>query len=128
MVQIKRVYEAPKADDGIRVLVDRLWPRGLSKAKAQIDVWLKELAPSTELRKWFGHDPEKWTEFVQKVSTPMALRCHFSDLFSWINPCALKSDLTMRGRSPLATSSPAASLSSNSRGVSQKYSTKSALL
>lgn len=60
---IKRVYEEPDKDDGIRILIDRLWPRGLSKEKAQVDLWLKEIAPSTELRKWFAHDPAKWTEF-----------------------------------------------------------------
>ena len=62
-VAIKRVYEAPSADDGERVLVDRLWPRGLAKDKAEVALWLKEIAPSTELRKWFGHDPDKWPEF-----------------------------------------------------------------
>jgi uncharacterized protein YeaO (DUF488 family) len=63
---LKRAYEAPADSDGTRVLVDRLWPRGVSKAKARIDVWLKEVAPSTQLRKWFGHDPEKWPEFQQR--------------------------------------------------------------
>lgn len=62
-VDIKRAYEAPAASDGRRVLVDRLWPRGLSKASASIDLWLKEVAPSTELRKWFAHDAAKWPEF-----------------------------------------------------------------
>ena len=57
------MYEAPHKDDGIRILVDRLWPRGLSKEKAEVDLWLKEIAPSTELRKWFGHDPKKWRSF-----------------------------------------------------------------
>ncbi|MEO6911685.1 MAG: DUF488 domain-containing protein [Edaphobacter sp.] len=61
--KIKRVYEQPEAEDGTRILVDRLWPRGLTKEKARVDLWLKEIAPSTELRKWFAHDPEKWTEF-----------------------------------------------------------------
>jgi uncharacterized protein YeaO (DUF488 family) len=60
---IKRVYEPPADSDGQRVLVDRLWPRGLSKDKAQLDLWLKEAAPSAELRKWFDHDPAKWGEF-----------------------------------------------------------------
>ncbi len=63
MVKLKRVYEKPDKDDGVRILVDRLWPRGLTKAKARLDLWLKEIAPSTELRKWFGHDPGKWKEF-----------------------------------------------------------------
>ena len=65
-VALKRAYEPPSAGDGMRVLVDRLWPRGISKAKARIDVWLKDVAPSTELRKWFGHDPGKWPEFQQR--------------------------------------------------------------
>jgi uncharacterized protein YeaO (DUF488 family) len=59
----KRAYEKPARGDGCRVLVDRLWPRGVSKAEAKIDHWAKELAPSTALRKWFGHDPERWPEF-----------------------------------------------------------------
>lgn len=63
---IKRVYEPATAKDGVRILVDRLWPRGLSKANASVDLWLKTLAPSTELRQWFGHDPEKWEEFRQR--------------------------------------------------------------
>ncbi len=62
-VRIKRVYAAPSADDGERILVDRLWPRGLTKAKADVALWLKDLAPSTELRKWFNHDPDKWDDF-----------------------------------------------------------------
>jgi uncharacterized protein YeaO (DUF488 family) len=62
-VQIKRVYDAPKQTDGKRILVDRLWPRGLSKEKAKIDHWSKEVAPSTELRHWYNHDPAKWAEF-----------------------------------------------------------------
>ena len=57
------MYEQPDKEDGRRILVDRLWPRGLTKAKASVDLWLKDIAPSTELRKWFGHDPAKWTEF-----------------------------------------------------------------
>jgi uncharacterized protein YeaO (DUF488 family) len=63
VIQLKRVYEKPESDDGIRILVERLWPRGLSKEKAEVDIWLKDAAPSNELRKWFGHDPEKWVEF-----------------------------------------------------------------
>lgn len=62
-IKLKRAYEAPKPDDGYRVLVDRLWPRGVPKSSACIDLWLKEIAPSTALRKWFGHDPAKWAEF-----------------------------------------------------------------
>lgn len=65
-VELKRVYEKPAVTDGKRILVERLWPRGLTKEKAQVDVWLKGIAPSTALRKWFGHDPEKWTEFKKR--------------------------------------------------------------
>src|SRR5690349_11180979 len=61
--KIKRVYDPPEKSDGTRILVDRLWPRGLSKAKAGIDLWLKEIAPSAELRTWFGHDADRWDEF-----------------------------------------------------------------
>lgn len=63
---IKRIYEAAGADDGERFLVDRLWPRGVSKEKARLTDWLKDLAPSTELRQWFGHKPERWTEFQRR--------------------------------------------------------------
>jgi uncharacterized protein YeaO (DUF488 family) len=62
-IRIKRVYEEPDQEDGTRILVDRLWPRGLTKEKAKVDLWLKDVAPSTELRKWFAHDPARWTEF-----------------------------------------------------------------
>ncbi|HET9431980.1 MAG TPA: DUF488 domain-containing protein [Chitinophagaceae bacterium] len=65
-IRIKRVYEKPDKKDGIRILVDRLWPRGLTKEKAGVDLWLKEIAPSPELRKWFGHDPDKWKEFQKR--------------------------------------------------------------
>lgn len=65
-IRVKRVYDPPSSDDGMRVLVDRLWPRGLSREKAHVDLWLKELAPSTELRKWFNHEPEKWDEFRRR--------------------------------------------------------------
>lgn len=63
---IKRVYEAASPDDGYRVLVDRVWPRGVSKEKAQVDAWEKDLAPSTELREWFGHEPAKFAGFREK--------------------------------------------------------------
>jgi len=67
-IRIKRVYDPPEPDDGLRVLVDRLWPRGLTKSKAKVDVWLKEIAPSAELRRWFGHRPERWHEFQRKYA------------------------------------------------------------
>lgn len=66
MIKVKRIYEQPAKDDGFRVLVDRLWPRGMSKEKARIDLWLKDIAPRDNLRKWFAHDPEKWAIFKQK--------------------------------------------------------------
>ena len=65
-IRLKRAYEAPSDDDGTRILVERLWPRGVSKDKAAIDLWLKEVAPSTPLRKWYGHDPDKWEEFRKR--------------------------------------------------------------
>ena len=65
-IQIKRVYDNPGENDGYRILVDRLWPRGISKEKAQINYWAKTLAPSNELRRWYGHDPEKWSEFKSR--------------------------------------------------------------
>lgn len=66
MLNIKRAYDKKESGDGKRILIDRLWPRGLSKAEADIDEWVKELGPSTELRKWFGHDPERWAEFQKR--------------------------------------------------------------
>jgi uncharacterized protein YeaO (DUF488 family) len=69
---IKHVYEPVSAKDGYRILVDRLWPRGLSKERAAVDLWLKAIAPSTELRRWFGHDPGKWNEFRRKYSDELA--------------------------------------------------------
>jgi len=68
IVHIKRVYETPTASDGKRILIDRLWPRGLTKEKAKIDLWLKDIAPSAELREWFGHDPAKWDEFQKRYT------------------------------------------------------------
>jgi uncharacterized protein YeaO (DUF488 family) len=65
-VRIKRVYESATKNDGVRVLVDRVWPRGITKEKAALDLWLKEIAPSTGLRKWFGHDPARWDEFRKR--------------------------------------------------------------
>src|SRR5215813_6447573 len=66
MINLKRAYEKPSKDDGERILVERLWPRGLTKLQAKIDLWLKDVAPSTELRRWFGHDPKKWDEFRRR--------------------------------------------------------------
>lgn len=71
-ISIRRVYDPAQKDEGKRILVDRLWPRGISKEAAHIDLWLKEVAPSTELRKWFSHDPEKWEEFKKRYSLELA--------------------------------------------------------
>ncbi len=70
-IKIKRIYEAPTANDGYRILVDRLWPRGISKEHAKIDEWIKEIAPSTELRKWFNHQPELFPEFSKKYKSEL---------------------------------------------------------
>ena len=70
-VRVKRVYDQPAKADGYRVLVDRLWPRGLKKSEARIDEWLREIAPSTTLRKWFKHDPGRWKEFKRKYSAEL---------------------------------------------------------
>ncbi len=78
MIKLKRVYEKPARSDGIRVLVERLWPRGLRKEDVHIDQWMKEIAPSTELRKWFGHDPARWEEFEHRYTTE--LREHSEEL------------------------------------------------
>ena len=77
-IQIKRVYETPDASDGFRVLVDRLWPRGVAKERAALDLWMKDIAPSTELRRWFGHDPKRWTEFQTRYRAE--LKEHETDL------------------------------------------------
>jgi uncharacterized protein YeaO (DUF488 family) len=65
-LKIKRAYTEADPGDGTRILIDRLWPRGVTKEKARIDIWMRDIAPSSELRKWFGHDPEKWTEFQKR--------------------------------------------------------------
>jgi len=72
MIQLKRVYEEPSRQDGFRVLVERLWPRGVTKARAAVDLWLKDIAPSPELRKWFAHDPAKWKEFQRRYRKELA--------------------------------------------------------
>lgn len=77
-IEIKRVYEPPASADGFRVLVDRVWPRGISKKDAALDLWMKGLAPSSQLRKWFGHDPERWSDFRKRYRTE--LRSHIVEL------------------------------------------------
>ena len=72
MVRLRRVYEAPRPEDGTRVLVDRLWPRGLTKEKAALDEWVKDVAPSTELRRWYAHDPARFEEFRRRYEQELA--------------------------------------------------------
>ena len=71
-IDLKRAYDPPERSDGYRVLVDRIWPRGFTKDHLKVDAWLKDLAPSTELRKWFGHDPKKWDEFRKRYARELA--------------------------------------------------------
>lgn len=71
MFRIKRIYETPGEDDGYRILIDRLWPRGFTKERAKVDLWMKEIAPSTELRKWYHHNPERWNEFKSRYQTEL---------------------------------------------------------
>jgi uncharacterized protein YeaO (DUF488 family) len=91
-VRLKRAYEPPAAADGTRVLIDRLWPRGLRKEDAAIDQWMKEIAPSTELRKWFGHDPERWPEFRRRYRSEIK---RHSKEFQRLRELAQKGHLTL---------------------------------
>ena len=79
-VHIKRIYEAPSSNDGFRVLVDRLWPRGIKKETIQMDEWLKDVAPSSSLRKWFNHELEKWDEFSKKYTAELQTSGAFKEL------------------------------------------------
>jgi uncharacterized protein YeaO (DUF488 family) len=83
-VKIKRIYEPFSRSDGYRVLVDRIWPRGIKKEKAHIDKWMKEVAPSTALRKWFGHDAGKWSGFIRKYKTELKRSEAYDELRSII--------------------------------------------
>src|SRR5688572_14866339 len=91
-IKIKRVYEQPDRKDGERILVDRLWPRGLTKEKAHVDLWIKEIAPSTELRKWFGHDPKKWKNFRRRYETEIR---HKEDLMKVLKQKAREGTITL---------------------------------
>jgi uncharacterized protein YeaO (DUF488 family) len=91
-VALKRAYEPPASNDGTRVLVDRLWPRGVSKSEAAIDKWMKDIAPSTELRKWFGHDPERWPEFRRRYRAEIA---GHSDLLAELRELGRRGRLTL---------------------------------
>jgi uncharacterized protein YeaO (DUF488 family) len=78
-IHLKRVYEPANSEDGVRILVDRLWPRGLSKEKASVDHWMKDIAPSAELREWFGHDPDRWQEFRRRYSEELLTHAELLD-------------------------------------------------
>jgi uncharacterized protein YeaO (DUF488 family) len=91
-IAIKRAYEPPAATDGFRILVDRLWPRGLSKESAHIDLWLKEISPSTELRRWFAHDPAKWAEFQRRYRAELKEK---EQLLATIKSYARKTRVTL---------------------------------
>jgi uncharacterized protein YeaO (DUF488 family) len=91
-LEIKRVYEEPGRADGTRILVDRLWPRGLSKVRARVDIWLKDIAPSTELRKWFSHDPNKWAEFQSRYRQELKSK---TDLLAILKEKAAKGPITL---------------------------------
>jgi uncharacterized protein YeaO (DUF488 family) len=92
MIELKRAYERPSETDGERILVERLWPRGLSKQRAKIDLWMKEVAPSAELRKWFGHDPAKWDEFRKRYEAELKNK---PDLISLLKHKAYKGTITL---------------------------------
>jgi len=91
-IKIKRVYEPSTDSDGSRILVDRLWPRGLTKEKAHVEEWLKDIAPSTELRKWFGHDPAKWKKFRGRYETELR---HNDDLVETLKTKARDGTVTL---------------------------------
>lgn len=91
-IQIKRAYDPPSEHDGTRILVDRLWPRGVAKAKAHIDLWLKDVAPSTDLRKWFAHDPARWTEFQHRYLAELK---HNNEPLAQLKQAAAKGPVTL---------------------------------
>jgi uncharacterized protein YeaO (DUF488 family) len=84
MIKLKRAYEPASKGDGVRILVERLWPRGVSKQKAQIDLWLKDLAPSAELRQWYGHDPTKWPQFRKRYFAELKGKADFLSLLKLV--------------------------------------------
>jgi uncharacterized protein YeaO (DUF488 family) len=92
MIKLKRVYDPPDRRDGKRVLVDRLWPRGITKEDAAVDLWLREIAPSNELRKWFGHDPGRWQEFRKRYRTELEEK---ADLVHELSNAARKGTVTL---------------------------------
>jgi uncharacterized protein YeaO (DUF488 family) len=84
MIKLKRAYEPGSRDDGLRILVERLWPRGVSKLKAHIDLWLKTVAPSTELRQWYGHDPARWPQFRRRYQAELKDRADVLALLRYV--------------------------------------------
>ena len=92
VIRVKRAYLPPAAGDGVRVLVDRLWARGVSKSDAAIDCWMKDLAPSTELRRWFGHDPSRWDEFRRRYKAELSAK---SDLLDELRGLVRSGPLTL---------------------------------
>ena len=92
MLKIKRVYDPPSPNDGKRILIDRLWPRGLKKEDAKVDDWIKEVAPSTKLRTWYGHDPKKWSEFKRRFFSELHRR---QDLVESIVNASRKGTVTL---------------------------------
>lgn len=92
MIRVKRVYDPAAQDDGLRILVERLWPRGVKKEDAKLDDWLKEVAPSTELRKWFSHDPAKWIEFQRRYRVELDKN---TEAWQTLFDLAKKSDVTL---------------------------------
>ncbi|MFI5614827.1 DUF488 domain-containing protein [Amycolatopsis sp. NPDC051903] len=95
MVRIARVYDPAGPDDGTRVLVDRVWPRGLAKAKAALDDWCKAVAPSTELRKWYGHDPDRFAEFTRRYHAELSEPGPAADALADLRALAAKGPLTL---------------------------------
>ncbi|MEO9132953.1 MAG: DUF488 domain-containing protein [Sphingomonas sp.] len=91
-IRLKRAYESVNSEDGARVLVDRLWPRGVSKEDAALDQWMKEIAPSTELRKWFGHDPARWEDFRSRYNKELHQN---TDLLCQLRALARQGSLTL---------------------------------
>ena len=93
-IRIKRIYEPPSPEDGVRILVDRLWPRGITKEQASIDEWMKEIAPSAELRTWFGHRPERFAEFAERYKRELSEEPR-RGLVNRISETAVKKNVTL---------------------------------
>lgn len=95
MVRVKRIYDEPSEDDGARVLVDRIWPRGVSKERADLGEWLKQVAPSTDLRKWYHHDPGKWPEFVKRYREELTSGSEQAEAFEQLTALRNKGAVTL---------------------------------